>query len=74
MIVAPPKKRTQKKAPPQPLDSYVTPIEIADALRVSKQTVYQLLRTGQLRWTAVLGLRRVKRSDLDAFLAKNSTI
>ena len=44
--------------------------EVARALRKSRATTYQLLRAGDLRSVKIGGSRRVRQSDLDAYVAK----
>ena len=49
---------------------YTVP-EVAALLRVSRATVWRLLRTGELPCTRVRGATRVRAADLDEFV-KNS--
>jgi excisionase family DNA binding protein len=56
------------KPPPSP---YLTIPEVADYLRVSRRTVFTLLRTGALQRTKLVGGRTViHRASLDAFVAR----
>jgi excisionase family DNA binding protein len=55
-------------------DEFLTVQEVAELLRVNQQTVRNWIERGQLRALRV-GTRRVRvrRSDLDAFIAAGST-
>lgn len=43
--------------------------EVAAALRVSKMTVYRLVKAGHLETIQVLRTLRIRRTSYDAFLA-----
>jgi excisionase family DNA binding protein len=53
-------------------DTYLTPEEIARRLRVTDQTIYNLLRGGQLRGIRVGRLWRVTAGDLQSYLAASA--
>lgn len=63
--------------PPDPapaeLDPWMTPLEIADRLRVSKMTVYRLLHSGDLRSVRVRQCFRVRRSWVLDYLRARHT-
>ncbi len=52
-----------------PLPDVMTPAEAAAYLRVNPQTVYRLLNAGTLPGAKVGRTWRVRRADLDLFLA-----
>ncbi|MFO0901093.1 MAG: helix-turn-helix domain-containing protein [Pirellulales bacterium] len=52
--------------------SLATVVEAADFLNVSRATVYAEMERGNLAWIKVAGCRRIRWSDLDAYVAKNS--
>jgi len=47
---------------------FLTPQEVADHLRVSKMTVYRLLKSGELASVRIGRSLRVRESDMHAFL------
>jgi excisionase family DNA binding protein len=47
---------------------FMTPQEVADHLRVSKMTVYRLLKSGEMPSVRIGRSLRVRESDLHAFL------
>lgn len=47
---------------------FLTPQEVADRLRVSKMTVYRLLKTAELPSVRIGRSLRVRESDVNAFL------
>jgi excisionase family DNA binding protein len=42
--------------------------EVADTLSVSRSTVYDLMKRGQLRYVQILGTRRIEPSALNDFI------
>lgn len=58
---------TPQQAPP-PVDPFLTPAEIAKALRVGKMTIYRLLNQGVIQSTRVGHQFRVRRSAVDRYL------
>ena len=57
-----------KYKPDEPVESlFYTVPEAGERLRVSRQTVYKLIKTGEIP-SALLGRRRVlKKTDVDAY-------
>src|SRR5262245_23173862 len=53
-------------------DILLTPEQVASRLQVADQTVYNLLRRGQLRGFRIGRLWRVKPADLETFLSSAS--
>jgi excisionase family DNA binding protein len=47
----------------------LTPEEVADALRIGRAKVYDLMRNGHLRSIKIGGSRRVPRSALEQYVA-----
>lgn len=45
--------------------------EVARLLNVSRSLVYRLIRLGELRSVHIAGARRVRRSDLQAYIKAN---
>lgn len=50
---------------------WLTPEEVADELRLHKRTVYNLLRSGELKGAKVGRVWRINRADLEAYLDPN---
>lgn len=50
-------------------EHYLTVAEVADELRVSKMTVYRLVNDRELPSVRIGRSVRVRRADLDAYLA-----
>lgn len=51
-------------------DEYMTVEEIATTLRLSKMTVYRLVNIGELPAIQIGRSLRVKRADLEAYVAE----
>lgn len=51
----------------EPRRSYRVP-EAATALRVSRQTIYNLIRRGQLRYVTIGSIRVIPASEIDRIL------
>lgn len=51
----------------EPDDRLLTVSEVADAMRVSKMTVYRLIKSGDLHALRVGRNFRIRESDLDAY-------
>ncbi|HEX2029621.1 MAG TPA: helix-turn-helix domain-containing protein [Nitriliruptorales bacterium] len=51
------------------MDELLTVAEVADMLRVSTMTVYRLIRTGEIPAVRVGRNYRVRRADLEQYLA-----
>lgn len=51
-------------------DELLTVGEIAAELRVSRATIWRLCRTGELPHLRVGSVYRIRRSDLDEYLAR----
>ena len=54
----------------QPLSTWLTIPEAADYIRVTRQTIYNLINEGRLPYFEIPGVRgkRIKREDLDKLL------
>jgi excisionase family DNA binding protein len=52
-------------------DSALTPLEVAEILKISKNTVYELVKRGELKGYKVGKKVRIDRSDVEEY--KNST-
>lgn len=50
-------------------DRFLTPQEVATHLRVSKMTVYRLLKSGELPHVKIGRSLRVREDDVDQYLA-----
>lgn len=61
--------RTKTAARP----GFLTPREVAEALRVSDMTVYRLIRSGELRAVRIGKSYRISEEDFDAYLAERFT-
>ncbi len=53
-----------------PLRLLLTVEEAADALTISRWTVFELIRTRQLRSIKIGGLRRVPRAAIDEYIVR----
>ncbi|MGB8794100.1 MAG: helix-turn-helix domain-containing protein [Mycobacterium sp.] len=47
-------------------------MEAADALRISRSSVYRLFDAGQLAWVQIGASRRVTSSEIDRFIAAHT--
>ena len=52
---------------------FLTPREVAEALRVSDMTVYRLIKSGELRALRIGKSFRISEEDFDAYLADRFT-
>ena len=50
----------------------LTIVEAADALRISRSSVYRLFDAGQLAWVQIGASRRVTSSEIDLFIAAHT--
>lgn len=53
-------------------DSLMTVAEVAEVLRVSRMTVYRLIKAGELAALRVGKNYRIRRQDLESYLASGS--
>lgn len=53
---------------------YLTVLEVAEVMRVSKMTVYRLLHSGELPGVRVGRSFRVPQDALDAYLRSSATV
>lgn len=54
-------------------EKFYTVDEVAQMLKVRRQTVYRWMRENNLRWYQVGGHRRIAASDLQAFIVAGGT-
>ena len=52
---------------------FFTVKEVAEILQISRSTVHNLIKTGELKAVQIGRAVRVKRADLDEYIRKNST-
>lgn len=52
---------------------FLTPREVAEALRVSDMTVYRLIKSGELRALRIGKSFRISEDDFDAYIADRFT-
>lgn len=52
---------------------FLTPREVAEALRVSDMTVYRLIKSGELRALRIGKSFRITEEDFDTYLADRFT-
>lgn len=66
------KKKGEKKAmAEQEEKAFFTAEEIAKVLQVTKMTVYRLLDRGEIPFYQIGKMKRIRKDDFEAFLAKN---
>lgn len=53
---------------------FLTPQEVAEALRVSDMTVYRLIKAGDLRALRVGRAYRIREDDFDRYLSDSFTV
>ncbi len=64
-------RSTQRSASSRP--GFLTPREVAEALRVSDMTVYRLIKSGELRALRIGKSFRISEDDFDRYLADRFT-
>jgi excisionase family DNA binding protein len=57
-----------------PISRLLTVVEVATLMRVSRMTVYRLIRRGQLKAIRVGRNYRVREDDLNAYLEEQAVI
>jgi excisionase family DNA binding protein len=50
----------------------LTVSEAADALRISRSSIYRLFEAGELRWVRVCASRRVSTAEINRFIAEHT--
>lgn len=55
-------------------EELLTPLEVADILKIKKNTVYEMIKRGDLNAARMGKQLRISKSDLSAYLAKPHTI
>jgi excisionase family DNA binding protein len=60
------------EARPSPARRLLTIVEAAEALSVSRSSVYRLFDAGQLAWVQIGGCRRVASSEIERFIAAHT--
>lgn len=48
--------------------------EAAEALRISRSSVYRLFDTGELCWVRICGSRRVSAAEINRFIAAHTEV
>jgi excisionase family DNA binding protein len=64
-----PSTGTTSSTVPLPVTVLLTPEEVAQALRVGRSKVYELMRSGALRSVKIGGSRRISATALAEFVA-----
>ena len=59
-------------ARPSTASRLLTIVEAADALRISRSSVYRLFDAGQPAWVQIGASRRVTSSEIDRFIAAHT--
>ncbi len=54
------------------MEEYYTVDEVAKSLKVTRQTVYDWMRSGRLAYVIVGDRRRIAQSDLNAFIRRGN--
>lgn len=63
------------RSTPAPVDRLLyRPVEAAEVLAVCRSTVYELMAEGALRFIKLRGARRIRRSDLEQYVANLTTL
>jgi len=65
------KHARDQRGPGRP--GFLTPREVAEALRVSDMTVYRLIKSGELRAVRIGKSFRISEDDFDEYLADRFT-
>lgn len=52
-------------------DSLLRLCEVRERLRVSKTTLWRIVRTGELKQIRVAGCKRIRASEVERYLKKN---
>jgi excisionase family DNA binding protein len=60
------------EARPRPAKRLLTIVEAAEALSVSRSSIYRLFDAGQLAWIQIGGCRRVTVTEIDRFIAAHT--
>ena len=55
-------------------DEFLTPAEIAEILKIKKNTVYEMIKRGDIRANKLGKQLRISREDLDAYLQTQATM
>lgn len=55
------------------MDRYYTPAEVAEILKVKRQTVYTWIREGRLQADKIGRTRRISEEDLNKFVNQRDT-
>ena len=58
---------------PTPINPLLTGDEVSAILNISRAYAYQLMRTGEIPSVKIGRSVRVRREDLDAYIARNTT-
>ncbi|MCL6507835.1 MAG: helix-turn-helix domain-containing protein [Bryobacteraceae bacterium] len=64
----------EKKEKVAPMEKLLTLEEVADYLRLSKDTVYRLANTGKLPASKVGNQWRFRKEDVDQWLERNKNV
>jgi excisionase family DNA binding protein len=57
---------------PSPARRLLTIAETADALRISRSSIYRLFDAGQLAWVQIGASRRVTATDIERFITAHT--
>jgi excisionase family DNA binding protein len=57
---------------PSTASRLLTIVEAADALRISRSSVYRLFDAGQLAWVQIGASRRVASAEIERFIAAHT--
>lgn len=69
-----PNTSSMAESPPARAGLLLTIPEAAEALRISRSSIYRLLDSRELSWVLVCGKRRVSTAEINRFIAAHTEV